>query len=115
MKFAIALTLLANAAIAEPPKVIKVTTRTQGDSHSFSVTLRHPDTGWDHYADGWRIETEDGEVLGTRVLVHPHETEQPFTRSLGGIAVPEGATRLYVRARCLLDGWNTERTPVTLP
>jgi hypothetical protein len=49
--------------------------------------LRHGDTGWDDYADGWRIETPAGEVLGTRVLHHPHVEEQPFTRSLGGVEI----------------------------
>jgi len=48
-----------------------------GDSQwSVSVTLKHDDTGWDHYADDWRVVEEDGNVLGDRVLYHPHENEQ---------------------------------------
>jgi len=48
-----------------------------GDSQwSVSVTLKHDDTGWDHYADDWRVVDEDGNVLGDRVLYHPHENEQ---------------------------------------
>lgn len=35
------------------------------------VTLSHPDTGWDHYADGWQVTTPKGEILGTRDLAHP--------------------------------------------
>ena len=69
-----------------------------------SVTLAHPDTGWDHYADGWRIETEDGTVIGTRELLHPHVEEQPFTRSLTISDLPDGP--LFVRAKCSVDGWS---------
>ena len=68
-------------------------------------TLSHPDTGWDHYADGWRVELADGTVLGTRELAHPHVNEQPFARS-ARIMVPDGVTRVFIRARCNLDGWN---------
>ncbi len=72
-----------------------------------SVTLAHPDTGWDHYADGWRVETEDGTVLGTRELLHPHVEEQPFTRSLTVNDLPEGP--LFIRAKCSVDGWSDTR------
>ena len=64
----------------------------------FSVTVRHDDTGWDHYADRWDVVGPDGEVLGERVLLHPHETEQPFTRSLDGVAIPEDVTSVTIRA-----------------
>lgn len=47
---------------------------------SLSVTLKHADTGWDHYADNWRLVDKEGEILGDRVLFHPHVNEQPFTR-----------------------------------
>ncbi len=72
-----------------------------------SVTLAHPDTGWDHYADGWRVETEDGTVLGTRELLHPHVEEQPFTRSLTVNDLPDGP--LFIRAKCSVDGWSDTR------
>jgi hypothetical protein len=67
-------------------------------TYSFSVTLRHADTGWDHYADRWQVLTMDGDVLATRTLFHPHVNEQPFTRSLGGVAVPAGTTAVRVRS-----------------
>lgn len=79
----------------------------------FDVTLSHPDTGWDHYADGWRVELADGTILGTRVLVHPHVNEQPFTRS-DRIVVPDGVTEVFVRASCNVDGWAEKTTPFTL-
>ena len=33
--------------------------------------------------------TPDGKVLGYRKLHHPHENEQPFTRSLSGVEIPD--------------------------
>lgn len=78
------------------------------------MSLRHPDTGWDHYADGWRVETADGTVLATRVLAHPHVNEQPFTRSQGGIVVPDGTRTVHIRASCNVDGWAETTTPYDL-
>ncbi|MFA8384806.1 MAG: hypothetical protein ACEPO2_04235 [Pelagibaca sp.] len=72
-----------------------------------SVTLAHADTGWDHHADGWRIEAEDGTIIGTRELLHPHVEEQPFTRSLTVGDVPGGP--LYIRAKCSVEGWSETR------
>lgn len=102
MKYALAIAFLAGPAFADAPVVENVTVN--GDR--FSVTLSHPDTGWDHYADGWEVLDADGNSLGIRKLLHPHVTEQPFTRSLSGVVVPEGAAVVYVRARCNVDGWS---------
>lgn len=111
----LALLFSATTARADPPEVVGVNAAQSGDGWRFDVTIAHPDSGWDHYADAWQIELADGTVLGTRVLVHPHETEQPFTRGLGGVVVPEGVTEVFVRARCLRDGWNGGTTGVALP
>ena len=76
------------------------------------MTVQHPDTGWEDYADGWDVVTPDGTVLKpdsdspfTRLLLHPHEAEQPFTRSQSGIAIPVGVTQVTVRAHDLVDGF----------
>lgn len=110
MKYALALALLAGPVFADSPVVENVTVN--GDR--FSVTLSHPDTGWDHYADGWEVLDADGNSLGVRELLHPHVTEQPFTRSLSGVIVPDGATVVYVRARCNVDGWSDDLFEVVL-
>jgi len=101
-------TILANAALADPSVIEDATARASGDTWTVSVTLSHPDTGWDHYADGWNISTAQGEVLGNRTLVHPHVNEQPFTRSLSGVTIPDDVETLIVRARCNVDGWAGE-------
>ena len=82
-----------------------VEARPSGDGWRFDVTVRHGDTGWDHYADGWKVEAPDGTELGYRKLLHPHETEQPFTRSLGGVVVPEGGREVTVTAHDGVHGW----------
>ena len=85
-----------------------------GDTWTFSVTLLHADTGWDDYADGWRVVAEDGTEFGYRELLHPHVNEQPFTRSLSRVVVPDGVTNVYIEARTNTDGWGAARFEVGL-
>ena len=56
-------------------------------------------TGWDDYADGWRVEAPDGTILGNRELLHPHANEQPFTRSLSGVVIPADLEEIQIRTR----------------
>jgi hypothetical protein len=88
---------------------------------TFHVTVRHPDTGWEDYADGWDVITPEGRVLKpdpdsafTRTLLHPHVDEQPFTRSQAGIVIPDGVTTVRVRAHDLVDGWGGQEVVVDL-
>jgi hypothetical protein len=88
---------------------------------TFHVTVGHPDSGWEDYADGWDVLTPDGTVLKpdpdspfTRLLLHPHENEQPFTRSQSGIVVPDGVTQVRVRAHDLVDGYGGREVVVDL-
>ena len=99
----ICLCCFAAPAFADPPQIVGA----EVSGARVSVTLAHPDTGWDHYADGWRVETEDGTVIGTRELLHPHVEEQPFTRSLTVNDLPDGP--LFIRAKCSVDGWSDTR------
>ncbi|MGR3660421.1 MAG: hypothetical protein ACU0CA_04420 [Paracoccaceae bacterium] len=99
------LACLASPSLADPITIEAVSAKQSGSSWNFSVTLRHADSGWDHYADGWEVQTPEGEKLGYRELLHPHVSEQPFTRSLGSVEIPAGMTRVIVRAHCSVDGW----------
>ena len=111
-----AVCLGAGGATATDPTVLKVSVSGNGDgTYTFSTTLKHPDTGWDHYADGWSVVDRDGKVLGDRVLYHPHVNEQPFTRSLGRVAIPAGTTEVFVRARCKVSGEAAQMFRVRLP
>jgi len=74
----------------------------------------HADSGWEHYADKWQVLDSAGNVIGERVLLHPHENEQPFERATSGIVIPEGETILSIRAHDLVHGWNTEELKMDL-
>ena len=89
-------------------------TQEAGGTWRFDVTLEHADAGWDHYADKWVVEDPDGKALGERVLLHPHENEQPFTRSLTGVDVPDGVEQVTIRAHDKLHGWAEETLDVAL-
>lgn len=80
----------------------------------FDVTVRHNDEGWDHYADAWQVVDHSGKVLAERILAHPHETEQPFTRSLSGIKIPKGVSSVIIRAMCTVHGFGGREVVVDL-
>jgi hypothetical protein len=88
---------------------------------TFHVTVEHPDTGWEDYADGWDVLTPDDTIIKpdpdspfTRLLLHPHENEQPFTRSQTGIVIPPDVTQVRVRAHDLVDGYGGREVLVDL-
>lgn len=81
----------------------------------FDVTVRHNDEGWDHYADAWQVvDPDSGEVWGERILAHPHDNEQPFTRSQSGIVIPQGETAVLIRSRCGVHGFGGREVRVDL-
>jgi hypothetical protein len=89
--------------------------RTAENTYAFSVTVRHADTGWEHYADRWQVLGPDGAVLGERILLHPHETEQPFTRELSGVVLPEGVDAVTIRAGDKVHGFGGAEMTLELP
>jgi hypothetical protein len=116
MILAASVVLLAAGAHAGEADVVAVeVTPEGGGAYRFDVTVRHADEGWDHYADAWQVLAPDGTVLGTRELLHPHETEQPFTRSLTGVAIPAGITEVTVRARDSVHGFGGAEMTVAIP
>lgn len=81
----------------------------------FSVTVRHADTGWDHYANRYEIVAPDESVIGTRILRHPHIEEQPFRRSLARIRIPHEIVSVEVRAGDLEHGLGGQTISVAIP
>ena len=104
-----------DVANADDVKILAADFRSLG-SHRWSVnvTLKHGDTGWDHFADRWRVVDDEGNVLGDRVLFHPHIEEQPFTRGLGNAQIPEGTTTVRIEAHDKVHGWTPNRLKVDL-
>lgn len=109
------LTLLATPAFADPAVVQNVKVSKSGNSYTFDVTISHTDTGWDDYADIWRIKDMNGNILGERSLAHPHVNEQPFTRSLSGVQIPDGTDTVIVEAHDTVTGWAPSVKTVKLP
>lgn len=89
--------------------------RAANGTYRFDVTLRHADEGWDHYADAWEVLSPDGTVLGTRTLLHPHVDEQPFTRSLSGVEIPEGVSEVRIRAHDSVHGYGGAELTLAVP
>ncbi len=115
----IATAILAPSAVpvfAGEADVVDVLVRgSRAEGYRIDVTVRHADEGWEHYADRWEVLSPDGTVLATRVLHHPHVEEQPFTRSLSGVRIPEGIDEIVVRAHDSRDGYGGRSLQVKLP
>ncbi len=112
----VCLLLTYTAAFAGEADVIEVeVSRIGGDTYKFDVTVRHADEGWEHFANKWEVTTHDGTVLGTRILAHPHVEEQPFTRSLSGVKIPENLAEVIVRAHDLVHGYGGKTLEVKVP
>jgi len=115
MKLLMALALLfSTATFASEIDIVQVILTNNAGSWRADVTLKHADTGWKHYADGWRLVDEQGNVLGNRVLYHPHVDEQPFTRSLSGFNIPQDKKIIFVEAHDFERGWSKKRVKIDM-
>jgi len=105
-----------STVLAGEADVIDVDVSCNGESVCrFAVTVRHDDRGWDHYADRWEVLAPDGTLLATRVLAHPHDHEQPFTRSLKGVRIPAGVIEVVVHAHDSRHGYGGREMVVAMP
>ena len=86
----------------------------QDSTCNFTVTVKHADSGWDHYANQWEILSLEGEVLGVRILHHPHVNEQPFSRSLSGVSIPSSIKSVKIRARDSVHGYGGKELTLEL-
>jgi len=75
---------------------------------TFNVTVQHAEEGLNHYADHWLILDKDEQLIAARKLMHPHVKEQPFTRSLSYIQIPDEVTEVIIRAHCSVDNYSGE-------
>lgn len=96
------------------PDVIDASATSAGDTWTFSATLSSPYDTPERYADAWRVITPHGSVIGVRELAHDHAGEQPFTRSLAGVEVPDGVAYVTIEGRDLVNGWGGATVDVQL-
>ena len=102
--------LLAGMADVVDVKVVKV----NADAYRFTVTVQHKDEGWDHYVDRWEVLDMEGNMLGSRTIMHPHDNEQPFTRSMT-LSLPMHVDRVRLRAHDSVHGYGGVEIEVALP
>ena len=107
--------LFSSASMASDAEILDVKTElTPAQKMNFTVTIKHADTGWEHYANAFRVYTPDGELLGERILHHPHVKEQPFTRTLAGISIPAEVNKVIIKANCSKTNENKKGYTVKL-
>lgn len=98
-------TALGSAIAGEADVVNAKARKTGNDVWRISVTVLHDDEGWDHFANKWDVVDPEGNIIATRVLAHPHENEQPFTRLLGGVKIDPSITEVTIRAHDSVHGY----------
>ncbi len=89
-------------------------TKSGAGVYRFDVTLKHADAGWDHFANRWDVLDLAGTKLGQRVLAHPHESEQPFTRS-ARIKIPASVREVTIRGNDSRHGLGGREMRLTIP
>jgi hypothetical protein len=89
--------------------------RDSDGSYRFKVLLRSGDQEWGHYANSWEVVAPDGTVLGTTILLHPHEQDQPFARYVSKVIIPDGITKATIRAIDIKHGGSGKKMTVKVP
>jgi hypothetical protein len=103
------------SSIAGEADVLEVRIAPNNDNGlQVSATIQHADEGWQHYADKWEIVDMEGNLLDTRVLLHPHSPE-PFTRSLSHAKIPSHVKKIRVRAHDSVHGYGGKEIIVDVP
>ncbi len=97
------------------PDVVEVAVSARGSGYDFDVTMSSPYDSPERYADAWRVIGDDGVVYGVRELLHDHANEQPFTRSLTGVDIPDTVASVTIQGRDQVYGWGGEVVEVNLP
>lgn len=106
----------ATAADPQFPDVLSATVRAvSANTFDFDVTVSSPYDTPQRYADGFRVTRLSGELLGERTLWHDHQNEQPFTRDLHGVRIPDGIRTVRIQARDQQHGYGGRSIEVELP
>lgn len=108
--------MFSSISFAGEADVINVDVKkTDTHTYQFNVTVSHNDEGWEHYANKWEVVAPDGTVIATRILHHPHVNEQPFTRSLSNVTIPEGIKEVTLRAHDSVHAYGGKVITIPLP
>jgi len=98
------------------PTILDAKLTRQGDGvYNIDVTISSPYDTPQRYADGWRVMAPDGTVLGEHTLLHDHASEQPFTRTQSGVAIPSDVLMVTIEGRDLVNGFGGSTLTVDVP
>lgn len=102
-------------AMANEVEITNVVAHQASDkTWTFAVTVKHADTGWDHYANEWQVIAPDNKILATRTLYHPHVEEQPFTRNTRGVKIPANIETVRIIAKDSVHGLSKTAMQINL-
>lgn len=112
----ISFALAAGIAGQRFPDVLSAEVRASADgTYDFDVTVSSPYDTAARYADGFRVTTTAGQVLGERKLWHDHRDEQPFTRDLRSVKIPSEVKIVVIQARDRQHGYGGRSIEIRLP
>lgn len=105
-----------DTATADHPAVLAAELRRDsGGTWSLDVTISSEYDSAERYADGWRVLTPEGDVLGEHELAHDHAGEQPFTRTQTGLEIPESVSTVTIEGRDTDNGYGGETLAIDVP
>ncbi len=101
---------------ADHPAVLAAELRRERNgTWSLDVTISSEYDSAERYADGWRVLTPEGEVLGEQVLTHDHADEQPFTRTQSDLEIPESVSTVTIEGHDTENGYGGQTLDVDVP
>jgi len=101
LKIIIILLFISNLYSNEVDIINATSSCTKQHICKFTVTLKHHDTSWKHYANKFDIIINN-KVIATRILYHPHINEQPFTRFISNVKIPTNTKYITIRGHDLV-------------
>lgn len=84
-----------------------------GKFYRFNVTVHHNDQSWEHFAKAWEVLDMHGNIIGARILLHPHINEQTFTRS-HTVVIPENINQVTIRAYDLVHRYGGKEITIDI-
>lgn len=105
----------AGASDQEFPDVLEAVVEPASGAFDVDATISSPYDTPERYADALRVRSEDGTVYGVRELTHDHASEQPFTRTLTGLDLPDDVDEVVVEGRDQANGWGGATVTVEVP
>ena len=114
---ALSLTCASPLVMAGAANVIAAMARQGADgTWSFEVTMRCDDRGAAYFCDRFEVLTPTARVVGVCRLLHDHTDEQPFTREVQGVSMPDDSPRrVQIRGHHNVRGFDGATLTLDLP